>query len=692
MVSTRVLLPALLALAVSACWRGPAPHPQPPGEPIARARIVVSAPGAYHLDAATLTRLGARATSPLALSLHGVPVPLVRRGNGLVFFVPPSFSRDAPGERLYTTDQTLWLTSSQGGAPEAGDGAPRSTGGTRARGRLRLEENHIYNPKADGDPWFWRSLPAPATTDFSLDLPGRQPGPVTVEVILWGATLGAHRAALELAGQQSAEVDWAGNRPVTLTATVEAPGTGPLPLALVQPAPAAGVDVILLDAITATYPRTLDARDDRLDLIAEGNGPLVVSGLSGEPVVWRLGEPLRPVAVRWERGRATFAAQAGASYVVRGPRAWAAATATPAPDAMALRTTPTGADYLAIVAPGLQQAVQPLLEAHTTAGLTVAAVSPQAIYDAFGDGNEDPEAIRAFLRHTQSAWQPAPRFVLLVGDATYDPAGWLGDHPLPADVRLPSPFIPTVFGGWTVSDNHLADLDGDGAPDLALGRLPADSPAQLAAYVRKVEAYTTAAAGGAWRRQVLLTADGQNREFKTASEALKQTLPQTVRAVTFYPPAGQDVTLALRPLLDDGALLVNYVGHGSVEQLGKDKFLTTAMAGQLANGPRLPVVITMTCLTGLFSHPSQTSVAEALLWNPQGGAVAVFAPTSLTLPTSQNQLNQALVQALLDQHLSLGEAVLQAKRSLPLNTADSHDVVATFNLLGDPALTLAPLN
>ena len=109
----------------------------------------------------------------------------------------------------------------------------------------------------------------------------------------------------------------------------------------------------------------------------------------------------------------------------------------------------------------------------------------------------------------------------------------------------------------------------------------------------------------------------------------------------------------------------------------------------LDNGDRLPIVVTMTCLTGLFTHPEVNSLAEALLWQPQGGAVAVLAPTSLTLASDQSQLRSALAEALVDRrHGTLGSAVLAAWQAVPLDSPGTRDVVATFLLFGDPALRL----
>jgi hypothetical protein len=162
--------------------------------------------------------------------------------------------------------------------------------------------------------------------------------------------------------------------------------------------------------------------------------------------------------------------------------------------------------------------------------------------------------------------------------------------------------------------------------------------------------------------------------------------------VAVYPAAASDATAQMLPELSEGSFIVNYVGHGSVQQWGRDKLLTTEAVPQITNGNKLPIYINMTCLTGLFSHPNQESLAESLLWSGQGGSVATIAPTSLTLPTSQSTLNSTLLEQLLSpERPTIGEALVTAKRAISLSGENEHDIVATFNLLGDPALRPAPI-
>ena len=102
-----------------------------------------------------------------------------------------------------------------------------------------------------------------------------------------------------------------------------------------------------------------------------------------------------------------------------------------------------------------------------------------------------------------------------------------------------------------------------------------------------------------------------------------------------------------------------------------------------------PIVLQFTCLTGLFSHPDVESISEELLWNSKGGAIALIAPTSLTLPGDQSLLSQELaVQMGSTENKRLGDLLLNAWRAAAEKPVEINDVIRTFALLGDPGLLL----
>ncbi len=137
-------------------------------------------------------------------------------------------------------------------------------------------------------------------------------------------------------------------------------------------------------------------------------------------------------------------------------------------------------------------------------------------------------------------------------------------------------------------------------------------------------------------------------------------------------------------------MLVAYFGHGSVTQWGRDDLFTVDDVTGLGNGDRMPIVVNMTCLTGLFTHPQVDSLAETLLWEAGGGAVAVLAPTSLTLPADQGFLSDALAEAVQGgEAVTLGEISQEARRQIHAEQQGGMDVLMTFLLFGDPALQLA---
>lgn len=150
--------------------------------------------------------------------------------------------------------------------------------------------------------------------------------------------------------------------------------------------------------------------------------------------------------------------------------------------------------------------------------------------------------------------------------------------------------------------------------------------------------------------------------------------------------AGQDGEEAARGALlaslNAGPALVNYIGHGSVE-VWRGNLLTSEDALGLTNGGRLPIVVAMTCLNGFFQDLYTYSLAEALLNAERGGAVAVWASSSLELPQGQAVMNRVLLGHLLQDKLTLGEAVRKAKAAV-----SDRDGRRTWILFGDPTIRL----
>src|SRR5262245_134717 len=124
----------------------------------------------------------------------------------------------------------------------------------------------------------------------------------------------------------------------------------------------------------------------------------------------------------------------------------------------------------------------------------------------------DPPASAAELRFTirRVAALGRLKYVLLVGDV---PTG--GDPAAARRLTIPTNYLrATVNTRWgsepqIASDEPYADIDNDQIPDLAVGRIPADSADELAAVVRKILRYEQQSDGPAddtWQRRLHVVA------------------------------------------------------------------------------------------------------------------------------------------------------------------------------------------
>ena len=136
--------------------------------------------------------------------------------------------------------------------------------------------------------------------------------------------------------------------------------------------------------------------------------------------------------------------------------------------------------------------------------------------------------------------------------------------------------------------------------------------------------------------------------------------------------------------LNAGKALVNYSGHGNVDVWTGASIFTSSDATALTNGNKLSFVVVMDCLNGYFHDPTLLSLSEALLKAPNGGAVAAFASSGLTLPGGQHEMSEQLYALIYGaQPIAMGDAIKIAKGS----TTDL-DVRSTWIFFGDPSMKI----
>lgn len=305
-------------------------------------------------------------------------------------------------------------------------------------------------------------------------------------------------------------------------------------------------------------------------------------------------------------------------------------------------------------------------------------VDIEDIYDEFSFGQKTPQAMKDFLAFAGNSWKKRARYAVFVGDACYDPKNYLGFGEFDL---VPTKLIDTVFMEAS-SDDWLADFNGDGVPELSVGRLPMRTGEETERLVAKIIGYDQSIPPD----EMMLVADSNDEyDFEAASAQLHPLVPIDARAVDLNRGQMGDAAAkaALLGAITQGLRYVNYTGHGNVNQW-RGNLLTNEDAAVLDNPDHLPVFLMMTCLNGYFNDPALDSIAEKLLMNPRGGAVAVWTSTGQTLPAGQWAINREMyVQMFSAPQVRIGDAARAAK----LATTDM-DVRQTWILFGDPTMRL----
>ena len=187
-----------------------------------------------------------------------------------------------------------------------------------------------------------------------------------------------------------------------------------------------------------------------------------------------------------------------------------------------LRSASRAADLVIIARRDFFPAIEPLRSLRSNQGLKIELADVDDVFDEFSFGTKSPQALKDFLLYAATTWKVKPRYVLFVGDASYDSKNYLG---LGDSDLVPTKLIDTGLME-TASDDYLADFNSDGIADLAVGRLAARTPAEASVMVRKILGYESSEP----LESMLLVADLNNGfDFESASTELRALIPANLR-------------------------------------------------------------------------------------------------------------------------------------------------------------------
>ncbi len=674
-----------------------------------RARITVKGRGLFYVNESQIARsLGLSAVQAEAL-ISGHKLNLTSMGKSIAWLADNNgagiFFFNKGVETTFSDQNVFWLERGSGLAMETfvGGNAGPAPDGSTYKESIHFEGNRYAflapSSKPLGDIWFWDYVEAGAgAKSFPVDVPGvSASGTATLTVTLQGATDTSadydHHAIVSLNGREIGGDFWDGMDAHTFEISF-APSllnvggnTISVSGALDMGAP---YSIFYVESFDLSYRREYKALNNVLLCRGDGNPVISVTGFTDpQVVILDVSGPDRPKQVLGVApdvsGRVTFVPRSATNtYLLSGLNAALRPLAVVGDRPAQLKGQGVAAEYLVIAPEELKSSAQELADYRKSKGLTAKVVTLEDIYETFNFGAPSPLAVRDFLAYAYANWgTKKPKYAVLVGKGTYDYNDYLGygDNLFPV-------ILAKTPQGLCAADKTFGDVTGkNGLPEIAIGRLPAVTDAELRVMIDKIKAYESGQ--GSWTGRALLIADDTDDggDFAQGSDDLAG-LALGFHPETFYfSGSAAETRSKLIAAWNAGAALVNYCGHAGLNQLAAENIFDVSDAQSLQNGGQLPLTVMLTCVAGRFELPGYLSLAEALMANENGGAVAGLAPSGAGMHADSLRLGEEFYKAALrGQGTTVGQALLTAMKNY-LQTGGAAYLLNVYNWLGDPALS-----
>ena len=369
---------------------------------------------------------------------------------------------------------------------------------------------------------------------------------------------------------------------------------------------------------------------------------------------------------------------------------------------------------LIVTHPSLRQQALRLAEFRRSHdGLTVEVASTEEVYNEFASGKQDVTAIRDLVKYLYDQDNQVLKYLLLFGDATYDYKNRVTSRRAFVPVYESRESLHPIFS--YSSDDYFGFMEagegewtensqGDHTLEVGVGRLPVRTPAEANTIVDKLIHYAKSTqVRRPWRNRLAFVADDgdanthQQDADRLAQEVVKNYPVLNVDKiyVDAFPqvttPGGQlapQAKEAVNKTVNDGALIVNYTGHGGESGWAEEKIMGLSDILSWKNPDNLPLFVTATCEFGRYDDPARTSGAETILMRKNGGGVALLTTTRPVFSSTNFYLNEAFYRVVFKPTV-VGMPRLGDVQVLTKNNSLSGNANRNFSLLGDPSMRLA---
>ncbi|MBX2967463.1 MAG: type IX secretion system sortase PorU [Cyclobacteriaceae bacterium] len=348
--------------------------------------------------------------------------------------------------------------------------------------------------------------------------------------------------------------------------------------------------------------------------------------------------------------------------------------------------------------------------------IDIQVIHPQEIYNEFSGGKQDITAIRDAVKYFYDKNPGKLNALLLVGKSSYDYKDIVVDNKNLVPTYQSRNSLSYVFtyssdDYYGFLENHEGQWSEGPSPenhtlDIAVGRIPVKSTEEMKNVVDKIIKYDTDKKRfGRWRKTIVFVADDGDLTANNVHQTQADQMATSINlhhghfdtkkiyldAFPQIPGAGGTISPETKKQIDqsinDGALIINYTGHGSERQWAQERILDEIQIQNLKN-KNLPLLVTATCEFGRQDDPMFPSGAELFILQPNAGAIGLVTTARPVSSNTNFDLNQAFYDAFFQKengnNLSLGEIFRRTK-----NNSISGVFNRNFSLIGDPSLHLA---